>query len=96
MYLDATRNQLIRLELLLTLAALSIAVYGLVAGVFGMNVPIPNELKHRHAEECMSRYWGFVAQFACDPFYYINILSTTISAAIFTVMFVVWKSKGWV
>ena len=96
LYLDATRNQLIRLELLLTLAALSIAVYGLVAGVFGMNVPIPNELKHRHAEECMSRYWGFVAQCVCDPFYYINILSTTISAAIFTVTFVVWNSKGWV
>lgn len=34
------RNQLIQFELLLTTATFVVAIYGVVAGVFGMNIPI--------------------------------------------------------
>eukprot|EP00897_Mesotaenium_endlicherianum_P008457 jgi/Mesen1/763/ME000110S_11030 len=38
--LDNVRNQLIQYELLLTTATFVVAIYGVVAGIFGMNVPI--------------------------------------------------------
>ncbi|XP_073270871.1 magnesium transporter MRS2-1-like isoform X1 [Primulina huaijiensis] len=39
--LDNVRNQLIQFELLLTTATFLVAVCGVVAGIFGMNFPIP-------------------------------------------------------
>ncbi|XP_042487737.1 magnesium transporter MRS2-1-like [Macadamia integrifolia] len=39
--LDNVRNQLIQFELLLTTATFVVAICGVVAGVLGMNVPIP-------------------------------------------------------
>lgn len=39
--LDNVRNQLIQFELLLTTATFVVAIFGVVAGVFGMNFPIP-------------------------------------------------------
>ena len=36
--LDSQRNQLIKLELILTTATLFISIYGVIAGVFGMNL----------------------------------------------------------
>eukprot|EP00271_Cylindrocystis_brebissonii_P017766 TRINITY_DN474_c0_g1_i1.p1 TRINITY_DN474_c0_g1~~TRINITY_DN474_c0_g1_i1.p1 ORF type:complete len:569 (+),score=106.23 TRINITY_DN474_c0_g1_i1:631-2337(+) len=38
--LDSVRNQLIQFELLLTTATFVVAMFGVVAGVFGMNVPL--------------------------------------------------------
>eukprot|EP00250_Pteridium_aquilinum_P012815 c20961_g1_i3 orf=206-1096(-) len=38
--LDNVRNQLIQFELLLTTATFVVAIYGVVAGVFGMNIEI--------------------------------------------------------
>eukprot|EP00850_Spirogloea_muscicola_P019377 SM000189S04094 [mRNA] locus=s189:211481:213892:+ [translate_table: standard] len=38
--LDNTRNKLIQFELLMTTVTLVVAIYGMVAGVFGMNIPI--------------------------------------------------------
>ncbi|KAL8137069.1 hypothetical protein V2J09_003070 [Rumex salicifolius] len=38
--LDTVRNQLIQFELLLTTATFVVAIFGVVAGVFGMNFPI--------------------------------------------------------
>uniref|UniRef100_A0A7I4CIY3 Magnesium transporter n=1 Tax=Physcomitrium patens TaxID=3218 RepID=A0A7I4CIY3_PHYPA len=38
--LDNVRNQLIQFELLLTTATFVLAIYSVVAGVFGMNIPI--------------------------------------------------------
>jgi magnesium transporter len=38
--LDNVRNQLIQFELLLTTATFVVAIFGVVAGVFGMNIPI--------------------------------------------------------
>eukprot|EP00250_Pteridium_aquilinum_P021682 c25195_g5_i1 orf=347-1726(-) len=38
--LDNVRNQLIQFELLLTVSTLVVAIFGVVAGVFGMNIPI--------------------------------------------------------
>ena len=37
---DNVRNQLIQFELLLTTATFVVAIYGVVAGVFGMNIPM--------------------------------------------------------
>lgn len=37
---DNVRNQLIQFELLLTTATFVMAVYSVVAGVFGMNIPV--------------------------------------------------------
>jgi magnesium transporter len=34
------RNQLIQFELLLTTATFVVAIFGVVAGIFGMNIPI--------------------------------------------------------
>ncbi|KAL0429726.1 UNVERIFIED_CONTAM: Magnesium transporter MRS2-1 [Sesamum radiatum] len=39
-HLDNVRNQLIQFELLLTTATFVVAIYGVVAGIFGMNFPI--------------------------------------------------------
>ncbi|KAF8021658.1 hypothetical protein BT93_G1952 [Corymbia citriodora subsp. variegata] len=39
--LDNVRNQLIQFELLLTTATFVVAMFGVVAGIFGMNFPIP-------------------------------------------------------
>ncbi|XAR67821.1 hypothetical protein NMG60_11002740 [Bertholletia excelsa] len=39
--LDNVRNQLIQIELLLTMATFVVAIFGVVAGVFGMNFTIP-------------------------------------------------------
>ncbi|GAB2269547.1 Magnesium transporter MRS2-1 [Dionaea muscipula] len=39
--LDNVRNQLIQFELLLTTATFVVAIFGVVAGVFGMNFPVP-------------------------------------------------------
>ncbi|EFJ29467.1 hypothetical protein SELMODRAFT_91491 [Selaginella moellendorffii] len=39
--LDNHRNQLIQLELVLNAATLAMALYSLVAGIFGMNIPYP-------------------------------------------------------
>ncbi|KAL3721161.1 hypothetical protein ACJRO7_005907 [Eucalyptus globulus] len=39
--LDNVRNQLIQFELLLTTATFVVAIFGVVAGIFGMNFPIP-------------------------------------------------------
>ncbi|XP_075520400.1 magnesium transporter MRS2-1-like isoform X1 [Primulina tabacum] len=39
--LDNVRNQLIQFELLLTTATFLVAICGVVAGIFGMNFPIP-------------------------------------------------------
>jgi magnesium transporter len=36
--LDSQRNQLIKLELILTTGTLFVSIYGVVAGVFGMNL----------------------------------------------------------
>lgn len=38
---DNVRNQLIQFELLLTTATFVVAIFGVVAGVFGMNFEIP-------------------------------------------------------
>ncbi|XP_010942283.1 magnesium transporter MRS2-B isoform X1 [Elaeis guineensis] len=38
--LDNVRNQLIQFELLLTVAAFVIAIFGVVTGIFGMNFPV--------------------------------------------------------
>ncbi|CAK9237036.1 unnamed protein product [Sphagnum troendelagicum] len=38
--LDNVRNQLIKFELLLTTATFVVAIFGVVTGVFGMNIPI--------------------------------------------------------
>lgn len=38
---DNVRNQLIQFELLLTTATFVVAIFGVVAGIFGMNFPIP-------------------------------------------------------
>lgn len=38
--LDNVRNQLIQFELLLTTATFVVAIFGVVAGIFGMNLPI--------------------------------------------------------
>lgn len=38
--LDNVRNQLIQFELLLTTATFVVAIFGVVAGIFGMNFPI--------------------------------------------------------
>lgn len=38
--LDNVRNQLIQFELLLTVSTFVVAIFGVVAGVFGMNIPI--------------------------------------------------------
>ncbi|KAF7123520.1 hypothetical protein RHSIM_Rhsim12G0186700 [Rhododendron simsii] len=38
--LDSVRNQLIQFELLLTTATFVVAIFGVVAGIFGMNFPI--------------------------------------------------------
>eukprot|EP01018_Ginkgo_biloba_P035380 Gb_22725 [translate_table: standard] len=38
--LDNVRNQLIQFELLLTTATFVVAIFGVVAGVFGMNIPL--------------------------------------------------------
>ncbi|KAL6012177.1 hypothetical protein ACLOJK_002655 [Asimina triloba] len=38
---DNVRNQLIQFELLLTTATFVVAIFGVVAGVFGMNFSIP-------------------------------------------------------
>ena len=37
---DNVRNKLIRFELLLTTATFVVAMFGVVAGVFGMNIPL--------------------------------------------------------
>jgi magnesium transporter len=37
---DNVRNQLIKFELLLTTATFVVAIFGVVTGVFGMNIPI--------------------------------------------------------
>ena len=37
---DNVRNQLIQFELLLTTATFVVAIFGVVAGIFGMNFPI--------------------------------------------------------
>ena len=37
--LDSHRNQLIQLELILTTCTFAVAVAGMVAGIFGMNIP---------------------------------------------------------
>ena len=96
LHLDATRNQLIRLELMLTLAALSIAIYSLVAGVFGMNLPIPKALEKRAMKECADHYWGFIAPLICEPFYWVNMVSAIVSSAVFSALFILWRLKGWV
>ncbi|KAL2479017.1 Magnesium transporter MRS2-10 [Forsythia ovata] len=49
--LDNVRNQLIQFELLLTTATFVVAIFGVVAGIFGMNFPIqmfddPDSLSH--------------------------------------------------
>ena len=38
---DNVRNQLIQFELLLTTATFVVAIFGVVAGIFGMNFAIP-------------------------------------------------------
>ena len=38
---DNVRNQLIQFELLLTTATFVVAIFGVVAGIFGMNFMIP-------------------------------------------------------
>lgn len=38
---DNVRNQLIQFELLLTTATFVVAIFGVVAGIFGMNFTIP-------------------------------------------------------
>ena len=38
---DNVRNQLIQFELLLTTATFVVAIFGVVAGIFGMNFEIP-------------------------------------------------------
>ncbi|KAL2624476.1 hypothetical protein R1flu_008721 [Riccia fluitans] len=38
--LDNVRNQLIQFELILTVATFVVAIWGVVAGVFGMNIPV--------------------------------------------------------
>lgn len=38
---DNVRNQLIQFELLLTTATFVVAIFGVVAGIFGMNFSIP-------------------------------------------------------
>ncbi|KAH7307367.1 hypothetical protein KP509_22G055600 [Ceratopteris richardii] len=38
--LDNVRNQLIQFELILTVSTFVVAIFGVVAGVFGMNIPI--------------------------------------------------------
>lgn len=40
-YQDNVRNQLIQFELLLTTATFVVAIFGVVAGIFGMNFTIP-------------------------------------------------------
>ena len=40
--LDFKRNELIQLELLLTTGTFSLAIYSVVAGIFGMNLSLPN------------------------------------------------------
>lgn len=42
--LDASRNRLIRLEILLTAAAFSMAPFNLLAGILGENLVIPSAL----------------------------------------------------
>lgn len=37
---DNVRNQLIQFELIMTTAAFVVALWGVVAGIFGMNVPL--------------------------------------------------------
>lgn len=38
---DNVRNQLIQFELLLTTATFVVAIFGVVAGIFGMNFVVP-------------------------------------------------------
>ncbi|OMP10591.1 Magnesium transporter MRS2/LPE10, partial [Corchorus capsularis] len=38
---DKVRNQLIQFELLLTTATFVVGIFGLVAGIFGMNFEVP-------------------------------------------------------
>lgn len=38
---DNVRNQLIQFELLLTTATFVVAIFGVVAGIFGMNFTVP-------------------------------------------------------
>ena len=38
---DSVRNKLIQFKLLMTTATFVVAIFGLVAGIFGMNFPVP-------------------------------------------------------
>lgn len=51
--LDASRNKLIRLDIILTAAAFSIAPFNLLAGILGENLVIPSFLT-----QDVSRFWS--------------------------------------
>jgi Mg2+ and Co2+ transporter CorA len=55
--LDNHRNQLIQLELVLSSATVVVAVYSLVAGIFGMNIPYLWNQNHSYVFKWVS--WRF-------------------------------------
>ncbi|KAK9138116.1 hypothetical protein Sjap_008710 [Stephania japonica] len=66
--LDNVRNQLIQFELLLTTATFVVAIFGVVAGVFGMNFTVPI-LSHPNAF-----YWVLVITGACGIVIFCSFL----------------------
>lgn len=67
--LDASRNKLIRLDIILTAAAFSIAPFNLLAGILGENLVIPPQLTRD-----VLRFYvlnGVAALLCCSFFYAI-------------------------
>jgi magnesium transporter len=58
--LDNHRNQLIQLELVLSSATVVVAVYSLVAGIFGMNIPYMWNQNHSYVFKWVVIFSGIV------------------------------------
>ncbi|KAJ7533576.1 hypothetical protein O6H91_13G055400 [Diphasiastrum complanatum] len=69
--LDNHRNQLIQLELILSSATVVMAIFSLVAGIFGMNIPYPWNTNHGYMFKWVVLLTGLVcfAMFSALLFY---------------------------
>ncbi|XP_020114371.1 magnesium transporter MRS2-1-like [Ananas comosus] len=66
--LDNVRNQLIQFELLLTTATFVVAIFGVIAGVFGMNFQVPL------FEESGAFQWVLIISGACGVIIFCSFL----------------------
>jgi hypothetical protein len=74
--LDSHRNELIQLELLLTIATLCVSVYAVIGSLFGMNVPIgPGSLEYNNFEDGTAFQTIVIAGFAgCLALFFVIVL----------------------